>query len=829
MTATATPQGGLSSPRQPEPPTGGPPGAGTDPSRSGGHRRSLAPSAADVFDIGALGTLIVLAVLGFGTAYGGTRYFIAGVIGTALGIAVAYVCARTRQPLLVVTATLVVVYFLFGAAVAVPDKAIAGVLPSPAAVLALIDGVVQGWAKLITTLPPVGAAGNLLTVPYVCGLLAGLISLTIAMRSRWPLFAIVPPVLVLGLSILFGTTQPASLLLQGAVFAAVAIGWISVRQRRTRRVGVSTSASKRWVGIVAMVALAATAAALLGQSVPGADVNNRFVLRDRTEPPFDPRDYPSPLNGYRRYTRADMLQQQTLMTVEGAEPGDRLRLATLDSYDGVVYTVGSGAGSSGYFQRVGVQIPIADDVRGDDRTLTVTVGEYSDVWVPSIGQLRSIEFFGAPARSSELTESFRYNTTTGTAAAQAAELLRSGDKYRIEAVLPDVDASRLGEGAAATVDQPNTVAIAPVQELGSQFAGDATSAYERAENIAKGLIDNGAISDGNEGQEPSRPGHGAERLTRMVDPDAGVMVGNGEQYAPLAALMAQSVGVPTRVVMGFEVPKDASAGPVEITGEQVTAWIEVAIDGAGWVPIDDVVPTNPTPKEIQQPKPRPQPIAPPPPPPPLPPTEEDETDPDKVIEETTKSCADLEEAGEDLPERCVGGGIPWGTIAKVGGVATMPLWVLAAITGAIATLKIRRRRRRMTRGAPTDRIAGGWSEVTDLACDLGSPVPPRSTRREAAAFIGNGAAARLADHADSEIFGSDQPDETRVTSYWGEVEGTRGALVAELTAFEKWKALVSLASLRRPGTRRARGAAKPTRARPTSFRPMRVRHRGSTT
>jgi transglutaminase-like putative cysteine protease len=802
MTATATPPGRTSSP-----PTGGaPPNAA--PTSSSGGSPSLVPTRAEWLDIGALGALIVLAVFGFGTAYGGVHYFIAGVIGALLGLAVAHVCARTRQPLIVVVAAVVVVFFLFGPALAVPNEAFFGVLPSPGAVLALIDGVVQGWAKLITTLPPVGSAGNLLTVPFVCGLIAGVLSLTIARRSKRPLFAVLPPLLVLGLSILFGTSAPASLLLQGAVFSAVMIGWISIRQRRTRQVGVRTSASKRWVGVVAMLVLVASVALVFGESIPGASSNERFVLRDRTEPPFDPRDYPSPLNGYRRYTKPEMLQQKTVLTVEGAQPGDKLRLATLDAYDGVVYTVGSGAGSSGYFQRVGQQVPLETETPGDERTLTVTVGEYADVWVPTIGQLKGIEFLGDERRAEDLQDSFRYNTMTGTAAAQA--LLRSGDRYRIEAVLPEFDAELLGDGSAAAVQQPDAAAIAPVQELGAQFAGDESSAYQRARNIAQQLFDNGAISDGNEGQSESRPGHGAERLVRMVDPDVGVLVGNGEQYAPLAALMARSVGVPARVVMGFEVPQDAPDGPVEITGEAVTAWIEVAVDGAGWVPVDGLIPDNPTPKEVPQPKPRPQPVAPPPPPPPLPPSEEDDTDPEKVETEDPKSCAELEAAGAEIPERCAGSGIPWGTIAKVGGLVTLPFWVLGAITAVIAGLKLRRRRRRMTRGGPTERIAGGWAEVTDLACDLGSPVPPRSTRREAAAFVGNAEVADLAREADSEIFGADAPDDVQVEGFWRQVDRTRAAMVSELTAFEKWKAIVSLASLR--STRRSRRSRRATSA-----------------
>lgn len=762
-------------------------------------RRSWLPRRTDWTDIVAIGVLVTIGVFGFGKAYGGTRYFVAGVVGTVVGLVIAHLCARTRQPLLVVTAAVVLAFFVFGSPVAVPDEAIGGVMLSPASVTALVDGVVNGWARLLTTLPPAGGAGNLLVVPFTCGLVASVVGLTIAARSRRPWFAVLLPLTVLVLSILFGVRQPASLLLQGAAFASVAVGWVALRHRHRRIVAVQSRTSRRWAGAVAMLLLAGAAAPLFGASLPGANSNDRLVLRERTQPPFDPHDYPSPLNSYRKYSSPELLKDETLFTVTGLRPGERLRLATLDAYDGVVYTVGHGPGSSGYFQRVGDEIP--SEAEGSSRIVTVEVDGYNDVWMPTFGEVRSIEFLSG--RGDELAGSLRFNTTTGTAATPA--LMQSGDRYRLETVVPELDAKSIDRGNAADVRQPAAVTIEQVGNQGQIYAegedGATASALARVENILAAIQRDGTLSDGDEGQAPSRPGHGAHRLASMVDRRGGAMVGNAEQYAPLAALMAKSVGVPARVVMGFTTPEGYDGtGPVQIKGEQVTAWIEVAIDGAGWVPFFDVDPENQTLQELPQPNPKPQPVTPPPPPPPVPTTEEDETDPNKVQQDKPK-CADPSKKDDPKCADDDGFRIPAFVYYAGAGVLT-PVLVLGSFTGAIALLKSRRRARRRTEGAPADRISGGWDEVTDLASDFGAPVPPLATRREAASMIGNSATIRLAAHADASIFGPEEPDDAVVTSYWSEVDGTRRAMVADRTRFERWKALVNVASLRSSRQRR---------------------------
>ncbi len=726
--------------------------------------------------------MIGLGLFGFQTAYGGTRYLVAGLVGTLLGFVVALWGARTRQPLLVVSAATVGVFFLFGGAVAVPDAAIAGIVPSPAAVVALVDGAISGWARLLTTTPPAGARDNLLAVPYLCGVVASVIALTIARRTRRGQFAVLPALAVLALSILFGTDEPASLVLQGAAFAVIAIGWVSLHRRMQRRVDVGTGRSSRRLGVLAVLAVAGLAAAVFGGSIPGVGSHPRFVLRDQTEPPFDPRTHPSPLSSYRRYTNEEQLKNSTLFTVKGMEGGEKLRLAVLDSYDGVVYSVGSGSGSSGYFERVGETV--SNDVDGSDRDVTLTVEDYTDIWVPGAGYLDAVDFDGP--RADLLREQFRYNSSTGSGASGVR--LRKGDVFRTRSVLPPTQA---GDGARAQVRQPDAVRLEAVEAAGSEFASAPESAdpsqpqasdYQRLNGVVDQVNATGATSDGEaiNGFE-SRPGHHARRLVGMVE-EGGVMIGNDEQYAPLVALMSRGLGVPARVVMGFVVPPGAPADqPVEIKGSDVAAWVEVAIDGVGWVSLKDIHPqADPTPKP--ETKSAQQSTDPPPPPPTVPPTEDDEVDVNKVKQDDRKDDSD----GFSIPR--------W--VYYAGAITLLPIAVLAAVTGVIAGLKARRRARRRTQGPPSTRVAGGWNEVIDLAADMGTPVPVLATRSEGARLMGTDAAVGLAHHADVGIFGPTDLSEAWVEAYWNDVDGTRVAMTADMSRMERWRVLVSLASLR---------------------------------
>jgi len=761
-------------------PRGAPLRAGTPaPAEAGSWR----PTRSEWFDAALLGSLCAAALFGFRTAFGGSRYLVAAAVGLLAGLAIAHVCARRREPAVVVAAISVLTFFLLGAA-AVPDGALLGVLPSPATALDLVDGAVQGWAKLLTTVPPVGAAGALQTVPYLVGLVAGVLVLTISRRTRLPLLALVVPLAVLALTILFGTAEPASLVVQGAVFVALAIAWISWRTRKERT--VDGGGPGRGVGSMVMLLVIGVGALLLGPHLPLTDARPRVTLRDRSDPPFDPREHPSPLTSFRRYldTSPSGLAKKELFTVDGLPEGARLRLATMSSYDGVTFNVASGGDPSDGFERVGSDLPARSG--GEAHRIHVTVQDYRNVWVPDVGELVGIEFGGAEA--DELEEDFRYNLRTGTGA--LLRPLRQGDSYTLDVIVPEPSPLSAVDGAAGSSPLSPLAQIEPVSTRAGDVTAAATTAAAQVAAIAALLTGEAHfLSDGAASDPRTRAGHGAKRLAEMVR-DGAPAIGNAEQYASLAALMSAAVGVPARVVMGFA-PKVTPSDATVVRGADVSAWIEVEFDDVGWVAVTDVVPTDrnlpaPQPEQEQQNSS----ALPPPPPPVIPPADASDVQPDPT-----------EESDDPADDGQAGGGVPR-IVFIAGGVALAPFLAVGGVTAAFAAVKARRRRRRRSTGPPATRIASGWVEMTDLARDLGEPVPTRATRREAADLLAAHQVETLARQADGAIFGPDEVDDGAVGTFWEGVDRARRSMLGELSPLARWRATVSTASLRRVTLRR---------------------------
>ena len=219
------------------------------------------------------------------------------VVGALAG----YAIVKLRLSPLTAAAASLVGFFAFGAPIALRGPATAGVIPNPAVFSGLVDGLLNGWARLLTSVPPAGHEGNLLAIPYACGFVGALVAVIVAGRvRRWPL-AVLAPAAVLAVSVLMGVDHPASLLLQGGLFGAIAVGWMAVLDNRRRPVLVHRGRSRRLLPAIALLTVAAAAAVGLGPSLPLANDHPRYVLRERIVPPFDPREHASPLVGYRNY------------------------------------------------------------------------------------------------------------------------------------------------------------------------------------------------------------------------------------------------------------------------------------------------------------------------------------------------------------------------------------------------------------------------------------------------------------------------------------------------------------------------------------------------
>jgi hypothetical protein len=328
-------------------------------------RRITAPDAGRRRSLVVLGVLLlgVPGIVGFQAAFGTPRALVAGAVGLVLGVLVGWASALRRLSAVTTAAMTVLVCALAAGPAALPATTIAGAVPTLETFRQLASGVIRSWRNLLTATAPTGPLGNLLLVPYLTGLLAGVLGVVVALRSGRPVWALLPPGAVLLVSVLMGTAEPVSPLLQGGLFAVLAVGWVAATSQSWARPNLARAAAG-----LALLAVAATAAAFLGPAVTQL-VDDRFVLRNEVDPPFDIRAYASPLNGFRKFVKDE--GGTPLFTVMGAPEGSQIRLATMDAFDGAVWNVAGGtagdAASSGSFRRMPLDTGDTDLAAGDGR------------------------------------------------------------------------------------------------------------------------------------------------------------------------------------------------------------------------------------------------------------------------------------------------------------------------------------------------------------------------------------------------------------------------------------------------------------------------------
>lgn len=753
------------------------------------------PDLATSLDLLFVLLLSGLALSGFATSFTGGGFLVVGLVGVVLAIVVTHATRALGWPLIAPVVIVTALFFVLGGPLCLRSVGDTAFLPGGSTLGTLVDQAIFGWKDMLTTLPPVDGDGPLLVLPWLLGLVAGLLGTALSgvrLRAAW-VTALLP---VLGLTavlvavILLGVRHPQSVLVQGSAFAAAALGWLAIRARRASATVHGGSSGWGRVALGAGLVLLASALALPASAlVTGDDDEGRAVVRTWVEPPFDIGRYPSPLAGFRKYidlrpaSDPANVYEKTLFTVDGAPAGSRIRIAAMDTYDGMVWGASNDAvpgAADDSFQRVSSTI----DNRVDGRRVeaTVTIGEgYEGVWLPTIGALQGVDFrLGDPTAKSE---SFRYNLATSTAVVPSG--IRRGDTYSFTAVQPADELSE--ETLASTALSAAPPGTGFLKEPATDWSEQASTPMGRVLAIADHLKSEGKYSDGvTKAEQVYHPGHHLLRLSDEFINDQQ-MVGNDEQYAAVMALLANEVGVPARVVMGAVVPDDGV-----VTGEDVQAWVELRAADGSWrtLPTEQFMSDEPPAEQLPETNtPMSGTVVPPPAPIPPPSDAGDQSDADLLERKASKD--------EDEDESLAGHIPAW--VVFLGRYVGGPLLFLAVVLGAIIGVKVLRRRRRRSAPVVSARFVGAWRELVDHARDLGQPVPlgPTVTRREQSGSIGSQAAPALARRADSFVFGPSAPEALAAETYWESVDSERRAMSHSVGRRRRWLAAINVASLRR--------------------------------
>ncbi|MDN4483381.1 transglutaminase domain-containing protein [Demequina lignilytica] len=782
---------------------------------------SLAPPTHRLATVAYAVATAVLVWASLRGVWGTLRFDAVMAAGTAVGIAAGLLALATRRRAASV-AVLVGGYVATALALAipgVPDGADAWMRALRETVL----GPVTGWKDVVTLPTPLGEYGATLVPPLALAVLGtyAIVRLGAGSSRRWGLAAVVAAAMLIG-AIAVGPASRVPLpwppvltrLDPDGLWSAAGIGlmglattlaWFRARAAAERRAAVAAAgrAGQARAGRARLRAAgrAATAAALAAVAVvaavtlagPVSAGQPREVARTLIEPRLVVDATTSPLAAYRVSFADESFNAELLsVVVESGNPA-RIRVATLPFYDGRTFSASAPAGYSPLRFR---HLPSPLAVSGDVSTARITVAGLGGPWAPVPGLLGSVAFDGP--RAAALTDTFYYAAEAGAAVVTADGGIAAGDVIIATAANgPSTPLEQAGASPGRASISTDLIPDSLRDWVDAQdVTRDAAGLAQLVQSLrARGYLSHALGVEGTQGWTaaldgyelvPAAAGHSYDRIDRMftalnaredevgagADATLVAAVGDDEQFAAAAALVAAELGFPARVVLGFRLQATDADGwtppPCEggvCRGGNLSAWVEVQAASGEWIAVD-VTPQHtvaPDASTVEQRDPE-HPTA---------------TDPRRA--QDIEAVAALKGRSAD-DQAMVGGGGAWlSGWARTAAVLAGVLLLLLALPAAILIAKAARRGRRR-RGTPAQVAEGGWEEYVDGARDAGQPPAARATRHESALVLATAHGAEIAAIADRATFTSGGVSEDDARRAWTLVEADR----VELRSRRPW-------------------------------------------
>ena len=626
------------------------------------------------------------------------------------------------------------------ARVAAPLVVLVQVLASGALASAMLTGspvpVGPAWARLLEELDgaatsareyaaPVPAAAEgvhplLILGGLVCLLLVDVLACTL---RRVPLA---------GLPLLTVYSVPVSLLAEGVswwVFTLTAAGFLAmlflqVNEQLARwgrplgteeasdptGFGVRTGAVRATAGLIGAVTTALAVG--LPLLIPTMDLN---LLEGGTGPGDGDIVIRNPTTDLRRnLSRGDDIP---LVQVRTSDPDPSyLRVAALNRFSENEWSSGNREVPTS--QLAQGEMPALQGVAGTvSRTevdYDVSIGSgFESVWLPTQAPISQISAAG----------DWRYDVTTMDFLSGDGNTTE-GLRYSMTAVELDLSAQAMaragssgGQVGEEFVDLPDGIP-AFVTNLAFQVTRNAPSRFEKAQALQDWFREDGGFTYDINSDE----GNGTDDLVRFLSEGEGGRTGYCEQFASAMAVMARSVGIPSRVAVGFLEPRKIGRDTWEYSAWDMHAWPELYFPGSGWVRFEPTpagraegVPGYTTAQVPELPGAEA----------PAVPRQGEELPDRGESESAAPEDTAVDEGGDEA------GGVPW--LPLVGGFAGL----LVVVTLVLLPGNVRRGRTRSRLGAGPE---AAWLELRDTAVDLRIPWPadrsPRETSDHLVRYLG---------------------------------------------------------------------------------------------
>ena len=517
---------------------------------------------------------VVLLAIATGLAFG--RVFVGGIttlelLGTALaaaGLAVLF----ERRSLFLAT-----VVSAAGLAIAVglivfPQTTWYG-LPTTATLHAALDAAAFVGEQARIQVAPAEPIDPLLLAAVVSLWAAIFSAHALAFRAGSPLLGLVPPVALVAFAdtVLEEYVKP----LYGVAFLVAAIlvvfadglarvqGWGPIWTSSRRGIARNAGSGARRVALTAL-GLSLVAPLLVPGFGSKAVIDFGTPSKERVA--IDP--FVSVSSSLRRRDPIEVLR------VRASRPM-YLRLVALPDFDGVLWHPDQDVPSE--VVAPGAPLPAVGDHPGESENVRIDVTANLDMpWVPMPYPASNVFFRGA---------SVRYDADTGTTYVDSS--LAVGDQYEVKAQSVFPSAGELRATGAPLVPSTDRYIALPadtppeLKTLAERWTAGASSNFDRAMAIQDHLRDQTEFH-----YDQSVNARASTRT--IVDFLTETKRGFCQQFATSMAVLLRTLGIPSRVVVGFTSGRkvDPTTDQRSITTANAHSWVEVRFPGWGWLPFE---------------------------------------------------------------------------------------------------------------------------------------------------------------------------------------------------------------------------------------------------
>jgi len=574
------------------------------------------------------------------------------------------------------------------------DTAVLGIIPTPETLTRFSQLTNRAWSEIaVQSLPasPKVSITFLIAISCVGLALIGDLALRIApaLTALPILTLLLVPVAVRG-----GIAEPFW-------YSLVAVGYLAllrVGRRRTTTPGLLLLGSVVVVGSLVLAAIA-----------PGLDPSAEQASSNGISTGVNPL-----INLGDDLRRGAPITAVTYTTSDSK--GIYLRLATLDTFTGRSWTPSLVAPTDR--DKLSAFPPasgLTDAVKQTKLTAKITVGDIQGNWLP----------LPYPTTKVSGTTGTWFWETQGLSVRSTTENV-GGQTYTASYLDVQPDLAQL-RATSTTQDVSNVYLDLPaklpsiITTTAQDVAGSAATDYDKALALQNYFQSSLFTYSTSAPVKQGYDGTGADVVAKFLQKKAGYCV----HFSSAMAIMARVLGIPSRVVVGFQPGQSTLQGGTSVftlTTHDLHAWPELYFHGIGWLrfeptPGRGAAPGYSNPDAVAQPT---------------------DTPTDQPSATPTASANPSSAAGKKLPtDEATNSGK-----AATGGIGATPLVLLIllgviiaiALVPAVGRLLVRwRRTRAIARGR--DPATNAWAEVRDTARDYGWLAPETETAREFAARL----------------------------------------------------------------------------------------------